>query len=248
MHDNSIINETFNLDDIDSLFKDTFNFLDIKPEWLGFDILDSLVFSANNIISQCDIAGCNFDKLTDLLLDEKKAFILSINQAGMQHILECIPECSTWSEFQKGYTENFMTGVAATVHNIDLSQLDFSVDMEHIEELKAMHEGKEFAIDFIDQYGSTPSFEDCKKYLEDTSHHNNISFKGYTQSYINNKYHKAEMEYSHAKANYQRHMDLAKTGTMPNNDELAHAREAYRHMEAAKAEMSKWKYTHPDKK
>lgn len=78
--------------------------------------------------------------------------------------------------------------------------------------------------------------------------HGEVSFKGYTQSEIDNKYHKAEMEYGHAKADYQRHMDLAKTGTMPNNDELAHARDAYRRMETAQKEMYKWKYTHPDKK
>lgn len=106
----------------------------------------------------------------------------------------------------------------------------------------------------MQKHGKAPTFADCLEHFNQTTidapaddlRHNN--FEGLTQSEIDSKYHKAESEYSHAQADYRRHMDLAKTGTMPNNDELAHARDAQRRMEAAEKEMNKWKYTHPDKK
>lgn len=245
---NSTFTEFLQGKDFGQFFNDTLGFLGIKPEFLGIGIGDSMEFSLNDVIEQCDIAGFDFEQLAEMGMDDQDVVMLSLGYTGIHYVLDNIPEFSDLSDVQKKYTENFMTGVAATVHEIDLSQMDATVDAAHIYDIKAIHDGEQFAQDYIDKYGDVPSFEDCNKHIEDISRHSNVSFKGYTQSEIDSKYHKAESDYSHAQADYRRHMDLAKTGTMPNNDELAHAREAQRRMEAAQKEMSKWKYTHPDKK
>lgn len=243
----NIFSESLQGEDFGHIFDKTFDFLGLDQECLGLGTGDSMAFSANDIIEQCDIVGFDFEQLTDLGLDDNAAFTLSLNQAGIHHALDTMPDCSGWSAARKVYTENFMTGVTATVHDINIAKLDGSVDSVHAGDFRALSEGEEFAQDFIDRYGTAPSFEECKKHIEATVPQHNVSIKGHSQAEIDSKYHKAEVEHGHAKADYRRHMDLANTGTMPNNDELAHAREAHRRMEAAEKEMNKWRHTHPDK-
>lgn len=165
-HSNSYSLDFLQGEDFVQYLKETFDFWGVEPEWLGFGSLDSQEFSMNSVIDQCDIAGFSFDQLVELGFDDNDAFMISLNQAGIHHALDNMPEFSEWSDSQKGYTENFMAGVSAAVHDIDLGQLESSIDAVHTDELRAIHAGEEFAQDYIDRYGSVPTLAECKKHIE----------------------------------------------------------------------------------
>ena len=222
------------------------------------------VFTNLPFTDKDDVLVFNRDQMQDMGITDKDGFDLV-----MTH--ECAHRMLQGSSYQlSAYHEelccDFMSGVRAGLNDMDITQIENalaeqpegSVHPMGALRVEAIHDGQQYAEQFMAETGHAPSFDDCYEHFctalagshSDADGYDDGDMKEYTQSEIDHHVAKAEREMRDAKSRMEYYSNwIRKHGTdsvMVSADKGL--RDAERDYEHAKAELSKWKYMHPDPK
>ena len=222
------------------------------------------VFTNLPFTDKDDILVFNRDQMQNMGITEKDGFDLVMTHECAHRMLQ--GASYQLSAYHEELCCDFMSGVRAGLNDMDITQIENaladqpegSVHPMGALRVEAIHDGQQYAEQFMAETGHAPTFDDCYEHFCNAlagSHsgadgYDDGDMKEYTQAEIDRHVAKAEREMRDAESRRDYYSNwIRKHGTdsvMVSADKGL--RDAERDYEHAKAELSKWKYMHPDVK
>lgn len=211
-----------------------------------------------------DVLVFNRQQMQKLGISDREGFDLVMTHECTHRMLQAVSE--DLSPHREELCCDYMSGVRAGLNHMDVSQIseamaaqvESATHPDGSQRVDAIAQGQHFAEKYWSEHHCAPTFDECYAEFRDlfpeeqthNSGHGAGDIKEYTQAEIDRHVAKAERDMHEAKSRMEYYANWIRkhgTGTLLCDAEGG-LRDAKRDYEHAKAELSKWKYTHADPK